>query len=121
MSNDEMVFTPGPTKDVAPKILIVHSNANYFVRIAEDRSGYELVNSNNGVVEKADPSLPSVITEAEYSNAYLVHEVWKWTEAQVEQQVKQAESWFASDQEADVTFDFEEAVEGKPDDDPVIN
>ena len=57
---------------------IFHSNDNYEVRVNADMTGYEVVNSNSGVVEFSETSLPECIFAAENLNVVLVHRTYEW-------------------------------------------
>ena len=64
---------------------VVHENENYQVLVAPDFSSYILYNRDTDVVEEDQiMSLPSAISIAEQSNAYLLYETWQWIRRQEE-------------------------------------
>ena len=62
----------------------LHENESYLVRVDGDGTQYEMVNRETGVVEAVNKSLPTLISEAEQSNCYLIHSTWQWIRRQSE-------------------------------------
>lgn len=63
----------------------LHENKNYKIVLQDTDLGkpeYAVINKATNVVESTSQSLPYAIAEAEQSNSYLAHEMWKWIDVQ---------------------------------------
>jgi hypothetical protein len=60
------------------------------VRVNAGADGYDMVNRETGVIEGENKSLPTLVSEAEQSNCYLIHQTWQWIRRQSETDNSQA-------------------------------
>ena len=79
----------------------LHENENYGIYVGD--AEYEAVNLNTGVVETTNKSLPTIISEVEQMNAYLVNALWKWIGVSTKEQAYVEED----------VIEFEAAIAGK--------
>ena len=57
---------------------LFHGNDNYEVVVNAEGDGYDVVNSNSGIIEFKSESLPECIFAAENLNVVLVHRTFEW-------------------------------------------
>lgn len=65
---------------------IFHSNENYEVRVNEDMTAYDVINSNSGVTEHTSESLPECLFTAENLNVVIVHRTYEWVAKRAQEQ-----------------------------------
>lgn len=76
---------------------VLHENETYQVIISMDGERYEMVNKKTKITEQAGTCLPSIISESEQSNAYLLNEVWQWIRKQSDAETKKGRQFYEGD------------------------